>query len=319
MLSHNTHTYTHTTHTHTDTRHKPSHGLRPPKQRDMDTSLSLAAYFALMQQCSPSLANGHWASARQRMLLFAHHASQQQQQQQQQHQQQLSPAANLPASPVDFAFSPLPLPLPLQEAPLDLSKSAVSPVSSTGSSGKESCASSSSSSENSVSFRRDSTPLHHHFNNSHHRRHPLHQILQGTTVPDLSHLRHRSPLTILGDDLRLQGAQLASSKGSTGTSISNSIATSTPSSVSAVASATSNCPTPRSAESGEPVLMKKRTRTMLPCSFCGKAFDRPSLLKRHLRTHTGNYRYCYTNLPDCSLLRLTFHCMHLWSLLPLLQ
>ena len=28
-------------------------------------------------------------------------------------------------------------------------------------------------------------------------------------------------------------------------------------------------------------------RRMLPCSFCTKCFDRPSLLNRHLRTHTG--------------------------------
>ena len=50
----------------------------------------------------------------------------------------------------------------------------------------------------------------------------------------------------------------------------------------------------------------KKKKKMLPCSFCPKYFDRPSLLSRHIRTHTGerphSCTFCYKSFSTSSSL-----------------
>jgi uncharacterized Zn-finger protein len=41
---------------------------------------------------------------------------------------------------------------------------------------------------------------------------------------------------------------------------------------------------------------KQKERRMWQCEMCPKAFDRPSLLTRHIRTHTGKISFEFNHM-----------------------
>ena len=58
---------------------------------------------------------------------------------------------------------------------------------------------------------------------------------------------------------------------------------------------------------GAPV-RRARERTWWPCSVCPKKFDRPSLLKRHVRTHTGKWFTPAFTFFTCRVCRQLYVC-----------